>query len=243
MIRADLHIHSCLSPCAELGITPARIARSARKSGLNAIAVCDHNAVDNIPALIICANREGLGMICGIEITTREEVHILGLFPSYEAIRPVAELVEMSLPRCETPEMCREQVIVDHDDFILGFHEQNLAAATDMPLESVVQLIHENEGIAVAAHVDREAFGLIGQLGYFPDGLELDALEISPRGFLEHNDRMEQDICLPVICNSDSHSLEQLGSGATDYFTGKAEFYGLLDALQRGKCRPAVGEI
>ena len=46
-IATDLHIHSTLSPCASLEMSPAAIVRRARELALDVIAVTDHNSVDN----------------------------------------------------------------------------------------------------------------------------------------------------------------------------------------------------
>ncbi|HNX58188.1 MAG TPA: PHP domain-containing protein, partial [Spirochaetota bacterium] len=51
ILRADLHIHSCLSPCGSLDMSPSRIVERAVESGLDVIALTDHNSALNCPAL------------------------------------------------------------------------------------------------------------------------------------------------------------------------------------------------
>ena len=78
--KADMHIHTCLSPCADLEMSPRNIIKEAKKKGLDIIGICDHNSAENFPAVEKSANKEGIKVIGGIEITSREEVHVLALF-------------------------------------------------------------------------------------------------------------------------------------------------------------------
>ena len=60
-IRADMHIHTVLSPCAEREMRPAAIVARAAEKGLSVIAVCDHNSARNVKAVMeaaILSNRE-----------------------------------------------------------------------------------------------------------------------------------------------------------------------------------------
>lgn len=48
-LRADLHIHTCLSPCGELAMSPRAVVEAARAAGLDLIAVTDHNMIRTLP--------------------------------------------------------------------------------------------------------------------------------------------------------------------------------------------------
>jgi len=41
--RADLHIHSVLSPCGDLDMSPVNIVEEASRKGLDIIGITDHN--------------------------------------------------------------------------------------------------------------------------------------------------------------------------------------------------------
>ena len=49
-MRYDLHLHTCLSPCADRDMTPATVAGLAKLAGAELIAVTDHNSALNLPA-------------------------------------------------------------------------------------------------------------------------------------------------------------------------------------------------
>ena len=99
--QADLHIHTTLSPCGSPEMTPPRVLESARLAGLDLIAICDHNAAGNVQAFIEAARGMNLAVIAGMEITTAEEIHILGLFPEPLLAQRVADRVQATLPDAE----------------------------------------------------------------------------------------------------------------------------------------------
>jgi len=219
-LRADLHIHTCLSPCGELTMSPRAVVRRAREAGLDVIAVTDHNTTENAAAVIEAAAGTGLAVLPGIEMTTAEEVHILGLFDAGAALGPFQAEVYGNLP--DLPSKMRfvdDQVIVDAADYVTGFCPRCLFGATLFSVHDAVELIRSHGGLAIACHVDRESFSIISQLGFIPPGLELDAVEVSPRmsvdaaraAFGPFDD-------LPVVRFSDAHRPEEIGSAATDFF-------------------------
>jgi len=188
---ADLHIHTALSPCAEPSMTPARIVAVASEVGLDLIAVCDHNSAGNVQA--VCDAAAGcppLAVLPGIEITTREEVHVLGLFADSAAVLGVAAAVRATLP----PQL-------------------PVSTASTFPLTEAVALIHAHGGLAVAAHVDRRAFSVLGQLGFLPEEPRFDAAEISAEGVARGRAAQYAGLGLPLISGSDSHCPDEIGGG------------------------------
>ena len=206
VFHADLHIHTCLSPCAEREMSPSNIVRLAKKRGLDVIAICDHNCAENVPATRRVAEKVGLTVIGGMEITTQEEVHVLGLFADDSSLTAVQNLVYAHLPGENEPEIFGGQLIMDEKDNVIGCSRRLLIGATDLTLDEVVQTIHNFEGIAIASHVDRPSFSVTSQLGFIPDGLGLDGIEVSSWSALPSPGD------LPVICSSDAHRSGEIGT-------------------------------
>ena len=177
----DTHVHTCLSPCAELDMHPAALVDAAVRAGLDIVAVCDHNSAENAGAVQRAGISAGLAVIPGMEITSAEEVHILGLLPDLEAAMALQSKIYRSLPGRNDENTFGMQVIANEFAEVLGFNDHLLSGATTLSLEDVVDAIHDVDGLAVASHVDREGFGIIGQLGFIPPGLALDAIEVSQR--------------------------------------------------------------
>jgi len=97
VIRADLHIHTCLSPCGELEMYPSRIVEEAIRKKIDLIAICDHNSTENVSAVVEASQDTNMTVIPGIEITSKEEVHIIGLFDSLEDAVEIQDLVYSQL--------------------------------------------------------------------------------------------------------------------------------------------------
>ena len=216
MFAIDTHLHTCLSPCAELDMHPAALVEAALRARLDGVAVCDHNSAENVPAVERAARPKGLAVIPGMEITTAEEVHILGLLPDVEAALALQSKVYRHLPGRNDPKVFGMQVVANEFAEVLGFNEHLLSGATTLSVEEVVREIHRVEGLAVASHVDREGFGIVGQLGMIPEGLELDALEVSskmplPAARAEFAPGGE----FPILCASDAHEPKDVGKAAT----------------------------
>jgi len=198
-------------------MSPRRIAEEAKRKSLDILGVCDHNSAENAAAVSETAGRAGIRVFPGLEITTREEVHLLALFESIDSALSMQEEVYGHLAGENDETAFGRQVIADAEDEVVGFEAKFLLGAVTLSLGSVVESIHALRGLAIAAHVDRRAFGLIGQLGFVPQGLALDALEISPRLAREEaRDKVASD--LPLVRGSDAHKLQEIGTATTSFF-------------------------
>ena len=208
-VRVDLHLHTCLSPCADTEMQATVIVKQAKKVGLDMIGICDHNSAENVAAVMKAGVREGLPVIPGIEITSCEEVHILGLFNSEQDLMNLQEMVYDNLSGENYEQFFGPQTVIDEWDRVLGTNHRLLIGATTLTVEQIVEAIHRRSGLAIASHVDRERFSLIGQLGFIPKGLGLDALEVSTRSSIK------QRYDYPVVTFSDAHFLEDIGKSST----------------------------
>lgn len=216
--RADLHIHTVLSPCADLDMGPCNIVSTVRRLGTGIIAIADHNSTANVPAVMECAGAGLPIVIPGIEVQTREEVHLLCLFPDLAAADDFAAVIRKHLPPVRNrPELFGEQVVVDGEEQILYFEEILLAGSVDMTVEGVAREAVARDGLLIPSHVDRPAYSLLGHLGFLPPGLTVHALEISRPEQKESLLAAHPGLTgIPFITSSDAHFLSQLQS---DYVT------------------------
>lgn len=211
--KADLHIHTCLSPCAELEMSPQNIIRQAKKNRLDIVGICDHNTCENVPYVKKTAEKEGLNFIGGIEVTSKEEVHILALFDSEEELFLMQKNIYDNLPGINDEQLYGYQVVVDENDEVINLNKKLLIGATELSVEKIVDIIHELNGLAIASHIDRESFSIIGQLGFIPVGLQLDALEVSTSDKADNF----KHIHTPLITSSDAHQLDAIGRSFTQF--------------------------
>lgn len=214
--KADLHIHTCLSPCADLYMTPKRIIATAIEKGIDIIAVCDHNSAENVPFAMRAGKKFGITVIGGMEITTSEEVHIVALFESYNSLLEMQYKVYQELEGENNEKLFGVQAVVNEYDEVLSLNNKLLIGATKIPLKKTLQYIHKYEGIAICSHIDREAYGIIGKLGFIPPDLEIDAIELSPNANFNELIKTNSEIKnYPTLFSSDAHSLDQIGKTFT----------------------------
>lgn len=219
-LRADLHIHTCLSPCGELSMSPRAVVARAREAGLDLIAVTDHNTTENAAAVVRAAAGSGLAVLPGIELATSEEVHLLGLFEAGADLAPFQREVYRNLPDLPAKmKFVDDQVLVDADDYVTGFCPRCLFGATRFDVQEAVDLIRCHGGLAIACHVDRDSFSLLSQLGFIPAGLALEAVEVSPRmGAAEAAAAFGPFDGRPLVRFSDAHKPEEIGTAVTEFF-------------------------
>jgi hypothetical protein len=218
LFKADLHIHTCLSPCADLDMGPRTIVERAAQQELNVIGVSDHNSSENSLAVANAARGSTLKVLPGMEVTSKEEVHVLALFDSIEGALRLQDLVYAHLPGENDPGVFGLQVVVNEHHDVLGFNRRLLAGATELSIEQIVDFVHRLGGLAIASHVDRETFGIIGQLGFIPPHLELDALELSPHTSLEQAKRKFPHCAgYGFVRFSDAHHVDEIGRASTSF--------------------------
>lgn len=175
----DLHMHSCLSPCAEDAMTPNNICNMAFIKGLDLIAVTDHNSTKNLPAIAEVAASIGLKMLYGAELETSEEVHVLGLFSRLEKALKFQEWIDSKMPSVKNDEdYFGHQWIMNSRDEKTGDEERLLLVSLSATLEETVAAIHEYGGRVILAHVLDRANSVTHQLGFIPMDLPYDGLEV-----------------------------------------------------------------
>lgn len=203
----DLHIHSCLSPCASDEMTPWNLVGMASVKGLQMIAVTDHNATRNLADAMLAGRTFGVCVVPGIEVTAREDVHILGYFPALEPARAFGELVYQRLPDvANDPRLFGNQLLMNEGDEPGGTLDKLLINATDLDIDEVCAQIERHGGVAVPAHINRTSYGMLGVLGLMPPLPQFPVVEVAP-----------QPVCPSiatrgrrVLRSSDAHQLEAI---------------------------------
>ena len=208
-MKFDLHIHSCLSPCANLEMSPSEIVARAKAAGMDGMALTDHQSARNTPAIAECARRAGMACLYGLEVCTAEDVHTLAIFDTTEQALAMTEWVYAAMPkRVNDPDTFGDQPVVTWDDDIVEMEWRILAAACRKPIAEVSARCHELGGIYIAAHIDRTAFSVYSQLGGIPEDGAFDAVELSRTA--------DEALWIPkaegyaVTRSSDAHNLDDV---------------------------------
>ena len=204
----DLHIHSCLSPCADDDMTPANIAGIAILKGLQLAALTDHNSCKNCGPFLHACRQYGIVGVPGMELTTREEIHLVCLFPSLEAAYVFHCMIIPHLMSVKNrPDIFGNQFYTDYEDVVIGEEKDLLLTACDFSLEQAYFLVLSLGGAAYPAHIDREANGIIGVLGSLPPAPRFSTVEMADMDNLEKYTKAYELQDKYIICSSDAHHL------------------------------------
>lgn len=217
--RAELHLHTVLSPCAEVEMIPPLIVQEALEQGIQLIAVTDHNASANVEAVQKAAAGSGLIVLPGMELQTVEEIHLLCLFDTQPQLAEWQSQVNRCLPPMENNiEFFGEQFVVDETGDFIRRETQLLITSAHLGLSSAVERVRGLGGLAIPAHVDRRAFGLIANLGFVPTDVEIEALEVSRHIHPAEACRIFPQITgYPLIQSGDVHRLNEF-LGINEFF-------------------------
>lgn len=212
----DLHMHSCLSPCADDDMTPATIAGMATLAGLQVVALTDHNTTKNCPAFFEACKAYGLVPIAGMELTTAEDIHVVCLFETLQAAMDFDEALQpyrICIPN--RPKIFGNQNIVDVDDNIIGTEEDLLINATTLPIQEAVEFARSYGASVHPAHIDREGNGIIAILGDLPEDIHFSTVEFHDREKEEEYRKLYPSLQgkRAIFC-SDSHYLENIPDAA-----------------------------
>ena len=199
----DLHVHSCLSPCGDDDMTPCNIAGMAYLAGVRIVALTDHNSCKNCPAFFTACEEYGVTPIAGCELTTSEEIHMVGLFEGLKEPLAFDEAIQpYRMPLKNRVEIFGGQPIMGKDDEVIGEDPWFLPAATSLSLSDAAALVREMGGIAYPAHIDRESNGLLAILGMFPDEPVFELCEVRDK---ENAEKLSGG--RRVVVSSDAHRL------------------------------------
>lgn len=217
LFHMDLHIHTVLSPCAELDMGAPDIIARCRKENIDLIAITDHNSAMNTEALSKASEGSGVAVIPGLEVQSSEDIHVICIFPNYGMAIAFETWTRERLPRIRNmPDKFGTQLVIDEKNNITGEFDILLLQGIDATADDIVGKVRSFGGISILAHIDRPVYSYVAVLGMIPDKLEVDAVELS--GALTEDEALQwlqKAGKRPVIRSSDAHCLQDISLGKT----------------------------
>jgi PHP family Zn ribbon phosphoesterase len=213
--RADLHVHTVLSPCAEVEMIPPLIVQRALEQRIELIAITDHNASANVGSVQKASEGSGLTVLPGMEVQSREDVHLLTIFETLDALKTWQKEVDSALPdKQNNADLFGEQFVVDATGEFIRNEPRLLLTSTHFSIDEIFERVSELGGIVIPAHVERITYGLLPTLGLISEKWNIAALEISRRSTPEKlAEAFPAVMKYPLIQSGDVHQLDQfLGS-------------------------------
>ncbi len=231
--KADLHIHSCLSPCGSLEMSPKVIVETLKEKGVQIAALTDHNTALNCPAFDYHCKKNGMIPLFGMEAQTAEEIHVLCLFSQLQTALDFSQTIyDLLPPIMNNPEKAGDQVIVDQNDDIIGEIDKYLVISADITIEELEKMVHELNGLVIPAHIDRASFSMTSQLGFVIEG-NWDALEAvrNPPSKMDYIDNKQvlypiETLGYPITHSSDAHYIRNIAQKTFDLDFADAPLHG-----------------
>lgn len=240
--RADLHIHTLLSPCGDLEMSPSNIISEALRKQMDIIGITDHNSTRQASVVSRLGEKKGIFVMQGAEVTTREEVHCLVFFEKNDTLDTFQEFLDDNLPDFKNdPLIFGDQVAVDENDMIVYTENRLLINATEISIDELGKWVRDHDGIFIPAHIDRMKNSIYSQLGFLPDDLVADALEVSKRtnpvSFASLHPEIRQ---FTLVTNSDSHYPQAIGKPFNTFLMKDCTFEEVKLALKGENGRKTI---
>ena len=226
-------MHTVLSPCGDLEMSPANIVRKASERGIDILGITDHNSTLHAPLIKELASREGIMVLMGAEVTTKEEVHCLCFFENEELLSQFQEYLNRHLPNIPNDtDRFGYQVVVNEEEEITDEIDCLLISGLNQGIEEIEKKVHALNGLFIPAHINKTVNSIISQLGFLPPDLKVDALEISQHTtkseFLKKNKYLKN---YNFIQSSDAHYIDNIGNAWTNFFMERRSFEEIKMAL------------
>jgi PHP family Zn ribbon phosphoesterase len=202
----DLHIHSVLSPDADVLMTPNNIFNMAYLKKLDIIAVTDHNSTKQLKIMKELSESYDMLFIPGIELSLAEDIHVCCYFASTDDAYRFDNLLEPWRNNIRYDgHLGSEQGITDINDEIVEVYPFDLSINLSLSLLELRALLQPFRHILVFAHVDRNKHSGLSHLSNFKP----DAIELSSRASQDfiHAHHLNQ---YKIFYNSDAHMITDI---------------------------------
>lgn len=229
--KYDFHVHTALSPCGHEDMTPNNIVNMAKILELDAIAVTDHNSCQQVQSIMNLGKEQDILVIPGMEIETREEIHVITLFDGLDNVYNMQNIVYDHLPPIKNKtKIFGEQLIFDEEDEIVGKNERFLSTAVNLSIDDLFRICDDLGGVAIPAHVDRPSYSILSNLGLFPEELQITTIEVSK--YVNYEEEVKRYPQYRVIQSSDAHDLESMVYPQQRLELGELTIRDVLDKLK-----------
>lgn len=233
--KSDLHIHSVLSPCGDLEMSPTQIIAKAKELGLDMIGLTDHNSTRQSKLTKEIGEKNGIFVLRGAEVTTQEEIHCLAFFEKDEELDIFQAYLEKHLSFVENdPDKFGYQLVVDEEENVLDMEDSLLISALNQSMDEVYEKVKSLNGIFIPAHINKKSTSVMSQLGFVPPDIKADALEITrhitKEDFIKKNAYLKN---FTFIQSSDAHYIHLIGETYSVFHMKELSFDEFRKTLKR----------
>lgn len=200
----DLHIHSVLSPDADILMTPNNIFNMASLKKLDIIAVTDHNSTKQLLMMEELSHSFDMLFVPGVELSLIEDIHVIVYFKTVSDALHFDEMIDQWRDKTRYDGKM-SQGITNIEDEIISLYPYDLSKNLSLSLLELKQILKPFHHILVFAHVDRKKHSGLNYL----NTTHVDAVELSKlvnRDFITNN-HLEK---YRILYNSDAHDITDI---------------------------------
>ena len=217
----ELHIHTAASPCGDEWMTPNNIVNMSLLKGFDVIAITDHQTVANCESVMKVGKQKGLYVIPGIEIECMEEFHLIALFKTLENAKAMERWLSYYMPPLKNRiDVFGHQTVLDETDKPVREIEAMLLVAARISASHIIRAARKLGAVVYPAHIDRDSYSIISNLGSIPEEYAFNMIEISKAAAIDWYKKDYKNYT--IIQSSDAHYLEDIAE--REHLMEKEEF-------------------
>ncbi len=232
-MKYDLHIHSCLSACADSDMTPNNIAGMAHLENLEVIAIADHNSAKNLQGALKKCKEYNIKLLYALEVTSSEDVHLVCYFNNLENCTSFSDEIYTLIPKIPNRiGIYNPQNVLDENEKTIYTEPYLLSVACSLSVSEVVNLVHFYKGLCYYAHIDKNTNSIINILGDVPSDVNIDGFEMINLDLLEEYILKYPNLKnLDYLQNTDAHSLYLIGEN-NKFLSEKSSLYNYIKTIK-----------
>ena len=206
----DLHIHSALSPCADILMSPNNILNMAYLKELNIIAITDHNSCLQLNVFEELKDSYEMLIIPGVEVEVKEKYHVLCLFKTFDIARKFQKMLIIYLDkRMHDEKIYGEQNLFDAFDDIINNYQISLMGSSNISLLDLKRIIKHLDGLMILAHIEKYSNDIFEKMKTIYSDI-FDAIEVNASYDISKLDDKLKDLPHTILRNSDAHQITDI---------------------------------
>ncbi|MDL2292309.1 hypothetical protein LJC17_01755 [Acholeplasma sp. OttesenSCG-928-E16] len=203
----DLHIHTCLSACANELMTPNNILNMAMLKKLDIIAITDHGSAKQLSVINELRKSYDFLVIPGIEISVAERFHMVVYFYSFDDAIKFDSVLEKFIVKVPfDTKKYGEQMITDIYDETVMLYPYKLSAPISIGYKKVIELLKGYRHLIFLAHVNRNKDSGIDYI----NDIKINGVEVTKNDTSDDFIKKHQLMKYPIIYNSDAHNIVEI---------------------------------
>lgn len=229
----DLHIHSALSPCADVLMSPNNILNMSFLKELNIIAITDHNSCLQLDVIEELKESYEMLIVPGAEIEVKEKYHVVCLFKTFDIARKFQKALNVYLDKkMHDEEIYGEQNLFDAFDDIVSNYQVSLMGSSNIALTDLRKIVKGLDGVMILAHIEKYGDDIFDKLKTVYQNI-FDAIEVNASYDINKLENKLEEFPYLVLRNSDAHQITDISEPINSIELEELSIDALFEVLRK----------